>query len=66
MIEINSFCCKLIFDVYINGDIVYSQVFMEVEESEKFCFEVNDDDDVLDFEIVLLLLSSVFFGLCIV
>lgn len=39
---------------------------MEVEESEKFCFEVNDDDDVLDFEIVLLLLSSVFFGFCIV
>lgn len=41
-------------------------MFMEVEEREKFCFEVNDDDDVLDFEIVLLLLSSVFFGLCIV
>lgn len=41
-------------------------MFMEVEESEKFCFEVNDDDDVLDFEIVLLFLSSVFFGLCIV
>lgn len=39
---------------------------MEVEESEKCCFEVNDDDDVLDFEIVLLLLSSVFFGFCIV
>lgn len=42
--EINSPCCKSISDVQINGDIIYSQVSTEAEESEKLTPEINEDD----------------------
>lgn len=64
--EINSPCCKSISDVHINGDIVYSQVSTEAEESEKLCPEVNDDDDVSDSETVPLSPSSAPSGPCTV
>lgn len=64
--EINSPCCKSISDVHINGDIGYSPVSTEAEESEKLSPELNDDDDVSDSESVLLSPSCAPSGPCTV